>query len=92
MSNSIGTHIGYSICMDKPHYLFYQPIGYNFCNNLSDKNKEFQLCEIMEKQTLSLEFAEIFGAFSWNITQKQINICKKYWGEFKMISDGSSCC
>jgi hypothetical protein len=85
MSNAIGTHIGYSICMGKPHYLLYQPMEYVFSNTASDKLKDFQILEIAEKQTLSLEFAKIFGVFSWNITREQINLCKKYWGEFGEI-------
>jgi hypothetical protein len=86
MSNNIGTHIGYSICMNRPHYLFYQSVNYNFSDKVRQKTKESISEEIMEKERLFSEFLQVFGSFSWDISMEQISICRKYWGDFPMAS------
>jgi hypothetical protein len=87
MSNSIGTHIGYSICMSRPHYLHYQQMNYSISEKLIKPLKENLSYEISKKQEISSEFVRLFGYFSWDISTNQINICRKYWGGegFKLV-------
>jgi hypothetical protein len=86
MSNNIGTHIGYSICMGKPHYLSYQQIDYSISEKLTKSPKENFSYEILKKWEISSDFVRIFGSFSWDISNDQIDICQKYWGEFNLSS------
>jgi hypothetical protein len=80
MSNSLGTHIGYSVCMEKPHYLFYQQTTPILSNKISKTEEDYEFHENTKKRKLSSEFMNIFGAFSWDISQEQKAICQKYWG------------
>jgi len=82
MSNATGTHIGYCIYMNKPHYIFRQKIERTFdksgkiIENSTFRNKEQCL-------TLEEEKAELFDAFSEicdEITPKQRDVINKYWG------------
>jgi hypothetical protein len=72
MSNNIGTHLGYSICMGKPHYLFRQKVIYDISNNA---NKIVSYKHIYEKP-----FYELFGNYNINITPEQITLIERYWG------------
>lgn len=77
VSNSVGTHIGYSIALGTPHVfldtetkLVYSDLTHN--NILSDR--------------LAFETNEVMNAFSESgekITKKQIEIVEKYWGTNK---------
>lgn len=78
ISNNMGTHIGYSICLNRPHFLFSQKVHYqgeNVERELKDTNlnaynfalKEFQLA---------------FGKCDTCITQEQLRLVHKYWGYF----------
>jgi hypothetical protein len=78
MSNAMGTHIGYSISMNKPHYFFCQSVDYTANGTIHT----YQSSEAQEKEKLSPEFIKLFGEFSWNISREQIDICKYYWGNF----------
>jgi hypothetical protein len=80
MSNSLGTHIGYSICMKKPHYLFYQPTNFILSDKITKYQENYEFYEDNEKQKLSFDFSRIFGTFSREISQEQISICQNYWG------------
>jgi hypothetical protein len=82
MSNGLGSYIGYSICMNRPHYFFYQPVNLVFSNKIPQLHRDFHLYEDMEKQKISLEVEKYFGKFSWNITIEQIEFVQKYWGVF----------
>jgi hypothetical protein len=74
MSNDIGTHLGYSICMDKPHYLFNQEVIYDISNNaykIDDK-----------KYIYETPFYELFGHYPAHITPEQIDLVERYWGKW----------
>lgn len=76
MSNDIGTHIGYCICLGTPHYIYKQKIIV--------KNKKEESMSQIEKLR-QLEYKEIVDAFSSieeKITKKQKKIVVKYWGEY----------
>lgn len=72
MTNGIGTHIGYSICMNKPVYFFKQKI------QIDTKAKEVSKNLISETELL---FSTVFADFSFMITEEQKEITKYYWGE-----------
>lgn len=84
MSNTVGTHIGYCIARNKPHYLFNQ-----FQEVTGDKVEN----EFKERQnddyikTHNAEITEIVVAFSklsYTITDEQKQIVEKYWGKNEM--------
>lgn len=78
ISNSTGTHVGYCIYLNKPHYIFSQKTNYQGKNI-----KELKLRSVYETKTLKLEQEEIKTAFSLKnngITNEQKEIVDKYWG------------
>jgi len=77
MSNDIGTHIGYSIAMGVPHYLYKQKIKLisNAAEYSFDKCNQNRLREYNE-------MIESFGSLSFSITDEQISVVKKYWGQW----------
>lgn len=77
MSNNIGTHVGYCICMNKPHYIFRQTVELNrmfLINNIHsvecNRAKEYD------------ELYTIFSTFEQTITPEQISKVEYYWGKF----------
>jgi hypothetical protein len=77
MSNSIGTHLGYTVCMGKPHYLFRQKIDYDI-NNIKIEN----YITNNPYYNVETEFCKLFGHYSTEITQKQIELVEQYWGKW----------
>lgn len=78
MSNNIGTHIGYCICLGTPHYIFDQEI--KSIKKAVTAHASDHLQEIRDK-----EYKEIKSCFTSKearITQKQLDVVKKYWGNF----------
>jgi hypothetical protein len=80
MSNRVGTHIGYCIALNKPHYIFNQ-----------DYKEEFIGLKGQEdlKQTLSNEYysridldkiESIFMEENFSISNEQIKIVNEFWG------------
>lgn len=77
-SNSIGTHVGYCIYMQKPHWLFREEVTYNYCRNVSSKE-----IENINKSTSSQEYQQLVQLFENHfpvITDDQYNTCKFLWG------------
>lgn len=79
MSNNIGTHIGYCICMDKPHYIFHQEVHNSV---ISDRSKNSTDIIEMNRQKEYTELYTHFSEFSTTITPKQKEIVEYYWGPF----------
>ena len=69
LTNGLGTHIGYSICLGKPVFFYNQKTYVNSesKNSLSDTESEF----IKE-----------FGDFSFSISNAQEKLVKEYWGNW----------
>lgn len=67
-SNNIGTHIGYCIIMNKPHYLF--NCGHKYYN---DKFKEL-------KYDFSKELWKLFSTFEMEISSEQREMVNQFWG------------
>lgn len=71
ITNSVGTHIGYSICLDKPVYMVGSPF---------DKEGKPQFVDgfIEESQM----FFDAFKKFNFNITDHQRKLVETYWGKW----------
>ncbi len=83
MSNSLGTHIGYCIYMNKPHILL--PQNFSYEGNEKEIKREFgkaNRSENWEKDYKKEErlFQEIFSIKYEKITDEQLRICEYYWG------------
>lgn len=75
VSNSVGTSLGYSIYMNKPHYLIKQKYDYE-ADHIAKENIEKQ--KLLENK---LEmFYDIFGEFKETISLEQYEIVDRYWG------------
>ena len=73
MTNGLGTHIGYSICMNKPVYFYKQTLQLeHLATNTNNTENELQLIES--------EFYTAFSEFSFNISEEQKNLVRQYWG------------
>lgn len=73
MTNGLGTHIGYSICMNKPVYFYKQVLQLEHpATNTNNTANELQLIES--------EFHIAFSEFSFNISEEQKNLVSQYWG------------
>ena len=80
ISNNIGTHIGYSICLGTPHYIFNQDI--TSIKKAASAQASDHLQAIRDR-----EYAEIKAVFNSRepiITPEQIAVVKKYWGPFEI--------
>lgn len=79
MTNALGTYIGYAICMNKPVYYYSQKVEYNLTNNIF---ANFMDEEEMNMALLKDKLMQLFGQFSFEITEEQITFVKQYWGEW----------
>ncbi len=73
MTNGLGTHIGYAICLKKPVYFFHQSKNYtNGQGEILASNKNVDETEQL--------FMRVFQNYSFDITKEQIELVEKYWG------------
>lgn len=83
MGNEVGTHVGYCIHLNKPHYLFSQTLE-RVGTNTKELERELSLYEAEEDTRRNAEKAEVAEAFS-NYTPDEISdyqrlVIDKYWG------------
>ena len=82
ISNSVGTHVGYCIYLNKPHYIYRQEIKYNAHNE--KLKKHFDAVRTKENwDTLNEELEELHEIFcneKVEITEIQRKVVDKYWG------------
>lgn len=76
-SNGVGTHIGYSLCLGKGHFIINVPYSFEFL----DKESK----DIYDKDKISYEIAEreieyTFLKRTKKITKEQKKVYYKYWG------------
>jgi len=71
ISNSIGTHIGYCLLLNKPHYIYSQKIKYE--GNLKQDTK-------FEKSKLHENIQNVFGNYAETISKQQYDLVNLYWG------------
>jgi len=78
MSNVVGTLIGYSICLNRPHYFFSQKLTYNVKESRHTKEGKKNI----DSTDIHQLFAQNFGELSFEITNSQIHIIEEYWGKW----------
>lgn len=84
MSNEIGTHIGYCIALNKPHYLYKQEVEIIKYNHKQNEHNDIR------KQKVDIErkeFLQVFGTPEPFITVEQRLITEHYWGKPFLIRD-----
>lgn len=82
MTNGLGTHIGYSICMHKPVFYYNQAVTVKDDNNI-----------LLDRDNISeveKSFAKEFGKYSQTISESQYKLVKLYWGDFEVEDENSS--
>lgn len=79
MSNSVGTHVGYCICLNRPHYIYNQEISSTGLLAEEKTNQDIRSREYSE-------IKKVFSSRTEAITQEQIDIVKHYWGTFQHSS------
>jgi hypothetical protein len=78
-SNSIGTHTGYCVYLNKPHFVIEQKIKFS-------KDDKTSIIEFRDNDQINLMEKEIneiiieFSKYSIHITEIQKQIVNKYWG------------
>lgn len=77
MSNGIGTHVGYSICLNRPHYYYKQKMEQKIDEKFQNETPEQEFRVGFEK-----ELVKTFGTFSYEITEEQKEFVRLYWGTF----------
>lgn len=75
MSNSVGTHIGYSIYLNKPHYYFKQEISRKI--DAKEIKSEISNAYAIEDRK---ELGKYFVKYSEHISKQQYEICNYYFG------------
>ena len=82
MSNEVGTHIGYCVCLEKPHYLFKQALK-RISNSEEEIKRHQRLFNSDEQRLMHEQHAEVaktFGVYQPEITQEQRELVDKFWG------------
>lgn len=79
MANAIGTHLGYCIYLNKPHYLFKQNITHEHANKF-DGNlvNEGATREKFSDNTANM--IKLFSEYHENITKEQYELISYLWG------------
>ena len=80
MSNEVGTHIGYCIFLEKPHYLYSQEISYK--ESLAEVIKAENINNDLMQSQLKDKFilGKAFSSYSEEINEEQKKIVDYYWG------------
>jgi hypothetical protein len=79
VSNTVGTHTGYCVYLNKPHFIIEQEVELSGENNTRIKNyrDEKQIESLSEEKD---EILKEFSIYSESITEKQKKVIDKYWG------------
>lgn len=84
VTNSIGTHLGYSIAMGTPCYLLEQKFKIKLAENLSESRKTIlsEHLKQIKKEDRAAQFYALFNNYPPEINKEQIELIQKYWGKF----------
>ena len=74
ITNGLGTHIGYSVCLNKPVVYYIQSIKM--------KDEKSQIIEENSIAHVEQVFSAAFNTYSFEITEEQKSLVKLYWGDF----------
>jgi hypothetical protein len=80
MSNFIGSYVGYSIVMGKPHFMYNQHTQYTYVNGQENGKEKVPPQSFQEAQKT---FQQAFGTFTDRITPEQKKWVEKYWGKWE---------
>lgn len=86
MSNSLGTHLGYCVFMDKPHYLYSSDVyleksktdGKKISNHQYKFSQQFK--ESLDNDENINDLVQEFSTYSEKISKKQYEFVNFYWG------------
>lgn len=83
ISNDIGTHLGYCVTMNKPHFIYVSNIRYEADIHNFDSIRELEIIKDFQKETLQIQKKQIIDNFSqWSVevTSEQKACVEYYWG------------
>lgn len=79
MSNDIGSHLGYCIYLNKPHYLTKQSVTYDVRDKVNKKNSE-NVVNSMSKSENVAKITKLFSEYDETITTEQYELISYLWG------------
>ena len=79
MANDIGTHLGYCIYLNKPHYIIQQNITYNTTNAVIEKNTN-ESNEKLNNSNNKTKIINLFSKYNETITPEQYELISYLWG------------
>ncbi len=83
VSNSIGTHLGYCVYLEKPHYIYKQKVNYVSTTNpniILPRSRNWNTNQLITLDQERDEIYKYFSSISLVITDEQRNCADKYWG------------
>jgi hypothetical protein len=82
MSNNIGTHTGYCIYLNKPHYIYSQPIKVEpiIKSKMNDELSQRSSLDWDEYNKAKDRLVDTFRQFSHTITEQQYDLTSHVWG------------
>jgi len=85
VTNGVGTHIGYAVCLNKPVYVLDLP-SYNtaFDVNGEKYGAAYARESAQEADKSGNEIKAAFGPYSEVLKQEQIAVVRKYWGKWTL--------
>ena len=81
VTNGVGTHVGYAVCLNKPVYIMDLPSYSTTIDVIRDgdgnecADQFIRDCNISDK-----EIKEAFSTYCETITDDQLYVIRKYWG------------
>lgn len=82
VTNSVGTHMGYAIALNKPVCLFVQKISQEYDNQITKESEDADAVALAAIE----EIQQVFEGMHSEITPEQKEIVEKYWGLSKFRS------
>ncbi len=82
ISNNLGTHVGYCIYLNKPHYIYRQKVNYSYRDKKTEKHISSSRTEENMKTYLQ-ELNEVCSFFDQDIrkiTSAQQKVVAEFWG------------
>lgn len=80
MSNDLGTHVGYCVALNRPHYMFKQKVELNLEHEEAKIVAELENIKSAFDQERN-QIQQVFGECRQTITEEQRKIVSYYWGD-----------
>lgn len=80
LTNTLGTHMGYAIAMNRPCVMIRQKIKNILSNKLSKQSRAIETSALARKEEISRVFYDAFSKDSTVISAEQKYLVRKYWG------------